>query len=130
MVAKDGFSKSARMEVHEDANDSTISAVSEANRDDQSVSDSEKSVTARNAPAASTIVVSKSSNEDYGNLSPIQASTPELPNSSATAQAGQAIVNKLDEIQNLCNDTMEEVTRLKEKWAEKEAEANRIQVNS
>ena len=106
------------MEVHEDADESTASAVSDAQKQDQEMS---------------SITGSNNSNDNVGlglveNQSPIKSSTPEVPVTSLN-QPGQAILTKLAEIQDLCNATMDEVDSLKARWESKEEETKHIQVS-
>ena len=133
MVMKDGFDKNTRMEMHENAEESTYSDHSENSGsenldcdlpENQDLPDNQEEQPAPSRASNRTIEI-----ENFSPLRPNMVSTPEIQNNAETLERTRVdILNTLNAVQGLCDETMREVNTLKTRWNEVELETNTLKV--
>ena len=127
MAKKDGFGPEMRMEMHEDAEESTYSLESQEGDDTDKNSEIISIPNGENQPSQDL-----QQDASYG-FSPIpgrMASTPENQDQEALNQTKNEILSTLGKVQNLCEHTMAEVESLKGKWEKAEVETNSLKVKN
>ena len=126
MAIKDGFDENVRMEMHAEAEESTYSVESEGNLEATNNDDIPDLVEDQPGPSRAsnrTIEI-----QGFSPLNPRMVSTPE-DQVDFMEQTRDDILENLNKVQELCNDTMAEVQNLKTKWSEAELEANTLKVH-
>ena len=132
MVVKDGFDPNIRMEMHDEAEESTYSVESEANEAEKADDTMNGDVPdfTEDQPGPSRASNRTVEIQGFSPLPPRMVSTPDEDHSHFMEQTKNDILQNLNKVQDLCDDTMKEVQALKVKWSEAEAEKNTLKVKS
>ena len=123
LISKDGFDENFRMECDAGADDSTASAITDS-IDNSNVQPPPSLNSTKQAPPAESLAASDTLEQSE----PRQCSTPDQPVYSVCLGARNAeikaksaeVMEKLDQVHQLCNTTMAKVDALEEQWSAKE----------
>ena len=122
MIQRDGFNQNFRIEVDDEADQSTASAVSEAMEE----------IPSGNTGTPVSPSPTNAAPLPVQNLSqPQHSSTPDVPPPSDcdSCEKTTVVLNKLNELQDLFTNTMEEVEDLKHQFKSNRTEINQLKVS-
>lgn len=132
MAAKDGFDENVRMEMHEDAEKSTYSVDGDADSDvtgEELGADMPDDQPASPAQQGTSQVSNRTIEiQGFSPLPPRMVSTPDEVPVSQMERTKNEILDNLNQVQELCENTMKEVRSLQSKCSKTELDTNTLKV--
>ena len=132
MVKKDGFDENIRMQMHENAEESTYSEFSEeetSSEPEKNEDENRPNEQPTERPGSSRMSNRTIEIQGFSPLPTRMVSTPEMEQAATLERTRQEILDTLNSVQGLCDETMQEVRHLKARWNEVEVETHTLKVN-